>query len=146
MFALGYRSFGCFYGKVHMLEKLIWFRMYWLAEWHYESEGTGPRERTITRLSRRSRPRNRHEREVENRGTTERGEREPGACATGAQGRALVKGTTRRGGRGLKSAATESPIIFRSLSFPPNQRIKASLRGPPSVFSYGSSSSSSSLW
>lgn len=37
-----------------------------------------------------------------------------------------------RGGRGLKSAATESPIIFRSLSFPPNQRIKASLRGPAS--------------
>ena len=40
-----------------------------------------------------------------------------------------------RGGRGLKSAATESPIIFRSLSFPPNQRIKASLQGPASVFS-----------
>lgn len=38
-----------------------------------------------------------------------------------------------RGGRGLKSAATESPIIFRSLSFPPNQRIKASLRGPASI-------------
>lgn len=38
-----------------------------------------------------------------------------------------------RGGRGLKSAATESPIIFRSLSFPPNQRIKASLRGPAST-------------
>lgn len=46
----------------------------------------------------------------------------------------LLKGTTRRGGRGLKSAVTESPIIFRSLSFPPNQRIKASLQGPASVF------------
>ena len=50
-----------------------------------------------------------------------------------------LKGTTRRGGRGLKSAVTESPIIFRSLSFPPNQRIKASLQGPASVFSVSSS-------